>query len=459
MSSVSPPLLRLEKRVRINRAERRRLQWWCALLAAATAFLIAYVSFVPFNFQRPPVDTLLTDHLFANTLRSPEITTANFLANIVLFLPLGFFGAGSFVDERSRFMSWVTALFVVIAFALGWSLAVETTQVLLPGRISSLADVVAQIAGTLLGIGAWALLAREIRTFTSTFAQGSRRALESALGVYAVVLLFLMLQPFDITVEVVEIGRKVRDGGVVLNPARSPALEWPNVPSLFSDFVMAIPIGVLAAIAGHGRGRRRSTGLALGFGAAYFVVGELAQVLVRSRTADIVDVAVNCLGMTAGVLLASTVARATESSSGAGVRDRVLELGLLLSMGIYAVTNLSPFDFVLSGDFVQDRIGRLWAVPFAGYQWNQEFKALSDFMTKLAMALPLGALFQMRFRPHASDYRRTLTWGWLLLTGSFLAVVEFGQVLLPSRYPESTDVLIGILAVWLGIRLSKPFGT
>jgi VanZ family protein len=135
----------------------------------------------------------------------------------------------------------------------------------------------------------------------------------------------------------------------------------------------------------------------------------------------------------------------------------VLETSLLAMFAISAMANLSLFDFELSWEFVQDRLGRLWAVPFGGYYWNPEFKAISDFLTKLGVAMPMGILFYLRFRPDLSDYGRALTAGWLLLTASFFAIVELGQVFLPTRFPESTDVLIGVAAVIAGMLVTRPF--
>jgi VanZ family protein len=450
--------LRVLRRVRINRGERRRLQWWCVLAAAGVAILAAYVSVVPFNFAAPPAGLPLTDHLLQGTLRASQISIPNLLANVVMFIPFGFFGAGSFVDERSRLRSWSAAVVLVLGASIVWSLAIETVQVLLPGRTSSLPDVVAQTLGTIAGIGAWAFLAREVRTFTSSFVTGGRRALEGGLAIYAVIRFFLLLQPFNVTVEVSSIMRKFRTGGVVLNPLRSPALDWHLLPSLLSDVVMALPVGVLAAIAGCPRGVRRPAGSAIAMGAAFFVAGEVAQVFVRSRTADVVDLLANCLGVAAGVLLTAVVmARPATSAEGRRTRHRALEAGLALSLLVYGAINLTPFDFSLSRELIAERIGRLTSVPFAGYYQNQEFKALADLLTKITIALPLGVLFHLRARPDLSPYRRTLTAGWLLVTGLFFLGVEFGQVLLPTRFPESTDVLIGVFAVWLGMRVTRPF--
>ena len=37
-----------------------------------------------------------------------------------------------------------------------------------------------------------------------------------------------------------------------------------------------------------------------------------------------------------------------------------------------------------------------------------------------------------------------------VMTAVFFAVVEAGQILLPTRYPDSTDILLGLTGVLVG---------
>ena len=76
-----------------------------------------------------------------------------FTANIIMFLPLGFFFA-LLVGERS----WWLAL----AFPLVLSIGIELTQLLLlPERFADISDVIANTLGGWIGVGAAALLPRE----------------------------------------------------------------------------------------------------------------------------------------------------------------------------------------------------------------------------------------------------------------------------------------------------------
>lgn len=73
-----------------------------------------------------------------------------FLANIVLFLPLGFLLPLAFRFPREpRYLVIILPAF----FGLGFSLLIETTQLWIPGRVSDPRDLVANAMGAFLG--AW----------------------------------------------------------------------------------------------------------------------------------------------------------------------------------------------------------------------------------------------------------------------------------------------------------------
>ncbi len=82
------------------------------------------------------------DHL----LSLEGLQTTDFLLNVLLFIPLGFLMA----SRLRRGLTWTSILVVVLAMCL--SFTIEAIQVFLPSRFASLADVVANGLGALLGI-------------------------------------------------------------------------------------------------------------------------------------------------------------------------------------------------------------------------------------------------------------------------------------------------------------------
>jgi glycopeptide antibiotics resistance protein len=75
----------------------------------------------------------------------------------------------------------------------------------------------------------------------------------------------------------------------------------------------------------------------------------------------------------------------------------------------------------------------------------------------MSMTLPIGFFLDRLLGFHDERARRLLTMAALLAAGLFFAAVEAGQALLPSRYPDNTDILLAVVGVWLGLRLSRPF--
>jgi VanZ family protein len=98
--------------------------------------LIVYGSLYPFQFQHCTGSLLATSGIPANR--------GDLLSNILLYLPLGFFGRNAL--SRSR---WSVAVVTLAGAAL--SFALESIQRCDAERVSSMADVYANAGGTLLG--------------------------------------------------------------------------------------------------------------------------------------------------------------------------------------------------------------------------------------------------------------------------------------------------------------------
>jgi VanZ family protein len=216
---------------------------------------------------------------------------------------------------------------------------------------------------------------------------------------------------------------------------------------------MAVPAGVLAVIGWRG-GARNSALVACALVVVFFGCAEAAQVFVRSRTADVVDFLVNVSGAATGVLLAIQLVPHRRGSYGRARRRRVLGGALAVMAGLYVVYNWSPFDFTWSSAIVEGRASRLWAVPFASYYQNAEFKALSDATVKLCLSAPFGILIQLLIgRPAQSAASMAA----VVASAIFFAVVETGQLLLPSRFPDNTDVLLATGGVLAAMHLTRRF--
>ena len=112
------------------------LRW---TLLAACVCLIIYGSLFPFVGWRTPGDF----HRLDGAAALHDVSATDVLANIVLYLPLGFLAG---MGQRMR-----TAPVPLLA-ALLLSVGLETAQAFLPGRVASWLDVATNVTGTGMGI-------------------------------------------------------------------------------------------------------------------------------------------------------------------------------------------------------------------------------------------------------------------------------------------------------------------
>ena len=117
--------------------------------AGAWILLLVYASLYPFAPLRLP----MADSIAAAFGSPRYVTTFDVVVNVLAYAPLGMLMCGFFLrDEDNR----TAAIFKAIAFGAGFSFAMETAQLFIPGRISSLYDTIANTFGTALGALAFA---------------------------------------------------------------------------------------------------------------------------------------------------------------------------------------------------------------------------------------------------------------------------------------------------------------
>jgi VanZ family protein len=118
------------------------VDWKFAALACVVTAVIVYWSLFPFEWLDRTGDSSALTALLSSYRDWPP--RADLLANILLYMPFGFFAVQAF---RQR------PLYLALTAAAGMALSVtmELTQFYDRGRVTSLSDVCANSAGTLLG--------------------------------------------------------------------------------------------------------------------------------------------------------------------------------------------------------------------------------------------------------------------------------------------------------------------
>ncbi|MGA7933510.1 MAG: VanZ family protein, partial [Kovacikia sp.] len=110
------------------------------------SFLVILIATLyPFNFSIQE-DSFF--HQLVNSLKEPS-NLIDQLANVLLFIPLGF-GLNWFLTKRTRLKTF-SSFALVLVTSFGLSLSIELLQTFLPARTSSLSDVLTNTMGGVFG--------------------------------------------------------------------------------------------------------------------------------------------------------------------------------------------------------------------------------------------------------------------------------------------------------------------
>jgi VanZ family protein len=430
----------------LSPATTRRVLALGAIIAIAFAI---YGSLVPLHARAMTFAQALTEFRRLHYVPFALASKTDFLANVTLFIPIGFLSTGALSAGRPRSVA-LMVLPLVAGFAAALSVSMEFAQIFIPDRTASLNDVANETVGAIAGALAWVGVGPMVARWLAGFAPAASTSdtARRVLTAYAAVWLVLGLLPFDVTIRAPELAQKYRQGRIHLTPFSGGRAVATQV--LISSALLAVPIGAVAAL-GWPR-TRRSVQFAPGAlsGATVIAALEVCQIFIFSRTASVDDVIGGAVGAALGAGFAWQMAGRAPSTSRGAVRVWPL-VALAGWLVVILARHWSPFDFVVTGDMFRGRLPGLMQVPFRSYYWANPFAALSEAITKIFIGLPVGAVLALAIPVPGSRLFRIARVGLFLFIGlGIFGAVEVGQMFLPSRYPDETDILLGVLGTYLG---------
>ncbi len=166
---------------------RRRIRHTRLSLAilAAGVLTILYTTLRPFNFQ---LLTLTTSDYIAGFVL-PSSSMADFLRNVVLFMPLGF-GLAAILDQRGWSKNRIRIAVLLCGLLL--TLAVESLQQFVPRRQPSVGDLIANTLGAIVGLACYRLWQNResVSEWLGEAADVPKKIL-AALAIYVVFMLIM----------------------------------------------------------------------------------------------------------------------------------------------------------------------------------------------------------------------------------------------------------------------------
>jgi glycopeptide antibiotics resistance protein len=396
-------------------------------LWAIYALFIVYGTTIPFDFSDdPPAIARKAAALSWNPLTRADgrrLSIPDGVQNVMLFVPFGVLGG---LACRRRVSSTARLVAVVTGAGVGLSVLVEAAQILTVDRVASTSDVMTNGLGTVAGVLAGESGRRRWLEVLRRY--GSSRWMAGAWTWPALVALAVLAvaawQPFDFTLDVGEVGSKLR--ALLRDP-------WQQGP--LTDEGTAVVLYALATVAFDrylaAAGTELARVKAVGASAALVLVLELSQVVVDSRTPAGSDAVVRLAGVAVGAVLLSVHPRHVELNAWLAV----LFLACVASAAAAAWTPFTATDIPQAVTWF----------PLLGYYGNNWFPAVSHMIELALTYFPFGFVLGSAALP------RTTVKAVVVFVTAAAAAVEQGQVWFAGRHADVTDVAFSVLGAALGV--------
>ncbi|MFA5243321.1 MAG: VanZ family protein [Sulfuricella sp.] len=437
-----------------EKPDRTRMRYILLLPAFAYTAFVIYGSLVPLQFQQHPWEEAWA--LFRNIryLNLGIGSRADWVANILLFIPLAFIWLSVLWHGKNIFWRIAATLFVLAACA-SLSIGIEFTQIFFPPRTVSLNDIYAETLGAFIGVSLWWVIGAAVTRWYLGWraVKGAMDLAQRLLYGYLFLLFGYNLLPLDLTISPVEIYHKWHEGRIVFIPfTNGQAGLAQRFYGFLTDVLIWVPAGVLASLTARHNAKR----IWLELTAAAAMI-EFLQIFVYTRVTDTTDILTGSLGSAIGIWLAirwRAEEPAVKQAKVAGNPSGLIA-GILLWLALIFAVFWYPFDFRTDGAFLHSRLTEATTrIPLAIYYFGTEYRAVTEVLHKIGFFFPLGILLALLAGRIRSGPPSLWKMAALASAGIVAGSVEVGQLFLPGKFADLTDWVLEMAGGWAGCALT-----
>ncbi len=408
-----------------------------ALVALAYAVFVVYGSLLPFDLRPLAWAQAWTRFQAIPYLELGVASRADWVANILLYVPLAFAATGAVTGAASSAAARLLGSALVAAACIGLAVAVEFAQLAFPPRTVSQNDLIAETIGTGIGVAVWLGAGERLLALWQRFLAGGAHAWRAMLALYVLAYVALTFFPFDFLVSSSELAAKLANPGQVAPVVAGSCGGFVGCSvKLAAEAVVAAPLGALLGLAFPAL----RLGTAVGWGATAGVVIELVQLVLASGVSQGISVLTRAAGVAWGWALQRGFAADWPVRHRRVVRIAVWA-GVPVYLALLAVLNgfaghLDPVR-VAAAKLAETRF-----LPFYYHYYTSETEAMWSLLAN-AGAYALVGVAAWAWRPD-----RRGGWKAGLVAAGIALAVEVLKLFVPGKKPDPTNVLIGCAAAW-----------
>ncbi|MCX7097238.1 MAG: VanZ family protein [Methylococcales bacterium] len=419
-----------------------------SLLAVTSlyALFVIYGSLVPLEFKDVPLDSALVQFKAIPYLNLGAASRADWIANILLYIPLAFGASASFGNLKNHWLRGLLAIAVSV-FCIALAVGVEFTQLFFPPRTVSINDLIAETLGTVIGVMGWQFFGDYFSSLYHHLLRGSFLSAKAAIIFYVLVYFALSLFPFDFVTSMAELTIKLTNShdawilpfGVCSNePVRCGV-------KLLAEMVVMLPLGLLFCAIPY-LPHRRTVAILVGFFLGVTI--ETVQVFLLSGSGQGISVVTRMVGMGAGAqLLIWGQQRGIDTLKPLLRRAVWLALPLYLFL-VLSVNGWFAADSLLDKGQALEKLAETHFLPLYYYYFTTESVALVSLISNIGLYFPIGlGCWALFFSGNPKPTKNPPHWFFVGLLASLLALgVETGKLFLADKHADPSDVWLAFLA-------------
>lgn len=400
------------------------------------AFVI-YGSLVPLNFRPIPWSAAVHHIQHIPYLRLGIGSRADWVANILLYIPLAFFGTAVVTHQRRVVERIVYSVFMLVA-CLAIAFGVEFVQLFFPPRTVSINDLIAESLGSIIGVLAWNIAGDYVVKQLKHIKLGNFLSVKAAIFFYIVIYAGLSLFPFDFVTSLQELELKYSGEDIAFSQCGDTLLRCSVRYGVEASAV--IPLAVLICLLPT-MPYQLTLNVLIGFMLGILIEG--GQIFLVSGVAQGASVLCRMLGMAAGVVGYRWARRFAENGNGLILLKNATKwLVLPYVVLVLAINGWFDYDWH-AWPVALKKLHATYFLPFFYFYYTSEPVALVSLLSNLGMYLPAGVFFW------ALNVNRAKTgpaWQAGVYAAAFASIIEISKLFLDGKHADPTDVLIAFAA-------------
>lgn len=411
------------------------------LITLAYLVFVVYGSLVPLDYQPFSLDQALIKFQSIPYLDLGIDSRADWIANILLYVPLSFLILACFYSKSISYSRFVIPLFVFI-FCSATAVVVEFVQQFFPPRTVSLNDLIAEVSGTVIGIVFWFSFGNQFRNHFRQISFKNSLSVNSSIYIFVASYVFLSLFPFDFVTSIHELSNKLNLGhdGFFINLEVCRESVFRCAIKYVVEILSVVPLGALFAKLPFTKNRNI---LAIGVGFMLGLIIELAQVFIYSNSGQGVSVITRMIGMAIGVHGFEFIQR--NSNIFRLWLNKTIWLILLLYLLVLIAIN-GWLDQSWGGvDDAWRKLNETQFLPFYYFYYTSETIAVTSLLSNIASYIPVGGFFWL-FVFQNPDRQKFSNFFVGVIAGFLSVIIETGKLFLDSKHADPTDILIAFAA-------------